>query len=224
MTFKMTQIDIRRLGHQLVAARPQLDEGHQRIAITLYRLLAEGRPVSRERLAKQSGSTSGQVARFVDGQPGVYLDDHGRVAGFRGMALAGTLHRTTVRGRELRAWCAWDALFLPELLDETVAVTSTCPTTGEQVELVVTPQGVRDVSPAGVVLSFLRHQQPFDADTIKTFCHFVHFFASAEAATQWTAQHPGTFVLSIDEGLRLARHVNRASFGTALRACAQGVA
>jgi hypothetical protein len=30
------------------------------------------------------------------------------------------------------------------------------------------------------------------------------------------AAHPGTFVLSLDEGLEIARHVNRASFGAIL--------
>jgi hypothetical protein len=72
------------------------------------------------------------------------------------------------------------------------------------------------VAPAGAVLSFLRRDTPFDADTIKSFCHIVHFFASPQAAAAWTDRHPGTFVLSIDEGVAIARAVNRASFGAAL--------
>jgi Alkylmercury lyase len=46
----------------------------------------------------------------------------------------------------------------------------------------------------------------------------VHFFASREAAGQWTTQHPGTFVLSIDEGAEIARRVNRASFAAVVSA------
>lgn len=212
----MTQTDTRALADQIVAARPTLDAQQQRIAIVLYRLLAAGRPVSVEQLAERAGAPIGEVERLLGEEPGIYRDEQTRVVAFWGLALGGMPHRLTVNGRELGAWCAWDTLFLPELLGETAAVASTCPTTGEPVELVVTPTGVRDVSPAAAGLSFLRRERPFDADLIKTFCHFVHFFASPEAAKAWTAQHPGTFVLSIDEGAEIARRVNHASFAAVL--------
>jgi alkylmercury lyase len=118
-----------------------------------------------------------------------------------------------VAGRGLYALCASDTLLLPELIARTVAVRSACPTTGRPIELVIAPNGVRDVSLGEAVLSFLRRQTPFYADTIPSFCHFVHFFASERAASEWTAGHGGTFVLSIDEGADLACRVNRASYG-----------
>ena len=212
----MTQIDTHELAEQLVAARPTLDEQQQRIGLALYRLLAGGEPAATEQLAHRAGAAQPAVARFLEEQPGVYRDEQGRVVGFWGLALAGMPHRIRVGDRELRAWCAWDTLFLPELLGAPVTVASTCPTSGEPVELVVAPDGVREVSPPGAVLSFLRREQPFDAETIKTFCHFVHFFASRSAAEEWTARHPGTFVLSIDEGAEIAWRVNRASFPAVL--------
>lgn len=78
------------------------------------------------------------------------------------------------------------------------------------------PDGARDASPAGAVLSFLRPDRPFDADAISSFCHFVHFFVSVDVAKEWTAKHPGTFILSLEQGFELARLVNRAVFGAAL--------
>ena len=210
------QIDTGRLAEELVAARPTLGPDEQRIALALYRLLAEGAPVSRERLAQRAGAGAADVERFLDEQPGVYVDGAGCVVGFWGLALGAMPHRMTIGGREVYAWCAWDTLFLPELIGATATVSSTCPTTGDPVTLTVTPENVRNVAPAAVVLSFLRRETPFDADTIKTFCHFVHFFASAEAAERWSERHPGTFVLSLDQGLEIAREVNRAGFGPVL--------
>lgn len=67
------------------------------------------------------------------------------------MALSGMPHRMRLPGREVRAWCAWDTLFLPELIGETVTVESPCPTTGETVRLAVGPEGIDAVSPAGAV-------------------------------------------------------------------------
>lgn len=75
---------------------------------------------------------------------------------------------------------------------------------------------MRSISPPGAVLSFLRREHAFDADTIISFCHFVHFFRDRGAARDWTAQHQDTFVLSIEEGFEIGRATNRARFAAAL--------
>jgi hypothetical protein len=49
-------------------------------------------------------------------------------------------------------------------------------------------------------------------DVITTFCYFVHFFPSRQAGESWSAQHPGTFLLSIDEAHVLARLKNEAQY------------
>jgi alkylmercury lyase len=213
---QVDQIDTGRIAHELAAARPALDAPQQRLALALYRLLAEGAPVTREQLARHADVAAAEVGQLLDDQPGVYFDEAGRVVGFWGLGLDGMPHRLTVAGRELGAWCAWDTLFLPELLDATARVASTCPTTCEPVTLTATPDGARDISPSGAALSFVRRETPFDADMIRSFCHLVHFFVSADAAGQWTATHPRTFVLAIEQGVAIAHEANRATFGTAL--------
>ena len=49
-------------------------------------------------------------------------------------------------------------------------------------------------------------------DVIQTFCHFVHFFTSGEAGESWTAEHPGTFLLSLEDAFELGRLVNARNF------------
>ncbi len=86
--------------------------------------------------------------------------------------------------------------------------------------LVVTPDGVREVEPAEAVLSFLLPEaalfQRTSSEAIKSFCHYVYFLASAAAGAAWTAEHAGTFVLSIEDGFALARMNNAARFGQVL--------
>jgi alkylmercury lyase len=118
----------------------------------------------------------------------------------------------------LSAWCAWDTLFLPELLGETARVTSRCPRTGREISLTVTPDGPADLAPPETVISFLVPETRFDANVIQSFCHFVHFFVSPAAVASWTAEHPGTFPLSVDDAYRLGKLTNRATFGAALGA------
>ena len=86
--------------------------------------------------------------------PNVELDDHGRVVAFSGLSLTPTGHRFTVGGRQLYAWCAWDTLFLPALLDQPAHVESSCPVTGAPVRLAVDQSGVRHVDPEDVGVSF----------------------------------------------------------------------
>jgi alkylmercury lyase len=98
-----------------------------------------------------------------------------------------------VDGRALAAWCAWDMLFLPELLGRTAGVPSRCPIAGEKISLTVGPAGVADLHPAETVVSFMASDDPLGADVICSFCHFVHFFASEQAGRQWTSPTIGAF-------------------------------
>jgi hypothetical protein len=42
-------------------------------------------------------------------------------------------------------------------------------------------------------------------DVIERFCHFIHLFASREAAENWVREHPGTFVISIEDAFEVGR-------------------
>jgi alkylmercury lyase len=198
---------------------PTTDEGDRHLAATLFLMLAEGRPVEIARLAEAVGRPEADVAAALDWWPfgpDVYRDDRNRVVGFGGLAvtdLAKTPHRLVLDGRELYAWCAGDALYLPVVLDREARVESRCPTTGERITLTVSPDGVRDLEPSGAVMSFLlpaeieRRSEEGMADVIGSFCHFIHFFASEEAAHAWIFQHPGTTQLSIEDGFELGRRL-----------------
>lgn len=116
----------------------------------------------------------------------------------------------------LYAWCAWDTLFLPELLGRPARVESRCPTTAQPISLTVDGTETSDVRPPQTVLSFLHRSEPFDAHTIASSCHYVHFFASPEAAAEWTQRHEGTFTISLADGMEIASLTNRARYPSIL--------
>ena len=195
-------------------AAPDFDDEQQRVAVTVYRLLADGSPVPPSDVAQATGTSIALIERLLAQWPGVYRDDRGRVVGFWGLTVRRLTptHRFEVDGRELFAWCAWDTLFLPGLLQATARVESSCPTTGETISLEVSPDGVLGASHPPAVVSFLRPDRSFTADVIQSFCHFVHFFASKAAGEAWAAEHPGTFLLSLGEAFELGRLVNSINF------------
>lgn len=203
------------LATAVTTAVPDFDE---LIALETYRRLAKGSPAPTSEIAEHAGSTVARVQELLATWPGVYRDDEGNVVGFWGLAITELTptHRLEIDGRTLFAWCAWDTLFLPGVLDATARVESACPTTGETISLVVSPSEVSQTSHPGAVVSFLTPEQHFDADVIQSFCHFVHFFASREAGETWTAEHPGTFLLSLEDAFELGRRVNALNFPTEL--------
>ena len=192
------------LSSALLRVFPPLDESGRRLALQIYRELAQGAPVvpAKEALAQ------------LRSWPGVYFDEQGRVIGFWGLTIVPMPHRLHIDGRRLYAWCAWDTLFLPMLLDARVDVDSVCRSSGEPVRLTVTPAGIESAAPAETVVSFLLPQaEAVNANIITSFCHYVHFFRSPAAASDWLAERPGMFQVSLADAYELGHRVNRGRYG-----------
>jgi alkylmercury lyase len=202
---------------------PRWPADQQRLSIDLYRQLARGKPVSPESLTESLGIPMEEVTALLEHRnvrSQVLYDHQRRIVGFRGLALAPTHHHIEVDGRTLFAWCAMDTLFLPEVLGKRVRVESPCPQSGRLVRLTLTPAGVESAEPAEAVVSFLRGDagvlETNAAKIITTFCHYIFFLASAEAGAAWTAEHPGTFLLPLEQAFEWGRRFNAAQLGDAL--------
>ncbi|MGH8703918.1 MAG: organomercurial lyase [Burkholderiales bacterium] len=204
----------------LDAQLPRFSAEEQRIAVTLYRELAKGQPVDASQLGRALGASAAEARRFLERdaiRSFVFPDEQGRVLGFGGLAAAPMHHRLEVDGRALWTWCAWDTLFIPEILGKRARVASPDPDTKALVELVVTPQRIESAAPEGALVSFLMPEAgDFDAgaaNVMKTFCHFVFFFASSASGEHWVRKHPGTFLYSLDDAFALAKRLNARNFG-----------
>jgi alkylmercury lyase len=202
------------LAQAVAKAQPYLDEPSRRVALATYRRLAEGTPAPVEDIAERAGESVGLAEQFLASRPGIFRDEDGHVVGFWGLTIGKLVptHAIEVRDRWLFAWCAWDTLFLPGILAAGARVESTCPVTRETISLVVEPDGIGEISHPQAVVSFLVPSTEFDADVIQSFCHFVHFFASRDAGESWTAEHPGTFLLSLEDAFELGSLVNARNF------------
>ena len=139
-------------------------------------------------------------------------DGAGRITGFCGLGLAATRHRLTAGGGTLFAWCAFDCLFLPEILGQELGVASTCPATGTEVALAVSPEGIARARPEGTVMSFVTPDiGARRRDLRQVFCRHINFFASAEAAASRQGGD-NSLVLDLTDAHALARRRNHAVF------------
>ncbi len=198
------------LTEALVRAAPVLNRRGRLLALALYHELARGAPVEEAVLCECTGLSAGYVADTLASWPGVFRDEAGRIVAFWGLALPETPHSLHMAGVRLHAWCAWDTRFLPQILRVDADVRSPDPTSGEAVELRVTPHGVEQRSHANVVVSFLAPDAGWDGDVITSFCHFIDFFTDPESARPWISAHEGTFLLTLDDAFTLGARWIRA--------------
>ena len=216
-----SRLDLNQLAASIVECFPTLNLLEQRLSLELYRLLAEGQPVPRKVLADRLEVPDETVNRILDGWPGVFSDNERRIVGYWGLSIPAAYessHTLKINGRTLSAWCAWDTLFLPQLVGHTADIESASPGDAGIVRLTITPQQVERVETVGSQMSVLvPDAQEMQKNVVTSFCHFVHFFPSPQAAQSWTAKHAGTFLLSIHEAHVLARLKNEAQYREVLR-------
>jgi alkylmercury lyase len=210
-------IDIPALAEHWVGIDGLFPRDEAVIALALYRLLAEGEPVSVERLAARTGRSPSEVADWLRGAR-AELDERGEVVAYLGLSLRPTRLVMEIDGRTLYAWCAGDVLYIHDLLGRPLRVRSTDPITGEAVSISLEDGRVREVEPSGVVLSMAQAGFSLGGDVIPDVCGPINFFASEESGRAFTERAGGIVLLTLEEGLELMCLINRAVFGSALAA------
>lgn len=176
-----------------------------RFQLTMTRLLAQGKPVSVQQLAKELDAPAEFVSTAFQQlrQGGCEFNDRGELIG-AALTLTPTRHQFRVENVQMYAWCALDTLFLPAYIGKPAYVTSRCPVTGESISLTVTPKSVEAVAPPGTVLSILTAEN-CTSGIEGTFCGQIHFFASRDAARRWVDERSDFAILTVAEAFRLAR-------------------
>jgi alkylmercury lyase len=101
--------------------------------------------------------------------------------------------------------CAPDIVWAALLVDTPIHAQAICPATGTLIRVDFTPDGVERVEPPSTVIAVisplapqlqqLTSREQADADV----CAQQPFFASAEAAADWQAQHPGGRIFPVRE-------------------------
>lgn len=211
-----TTHDLDRISDFFVATFPPMNRNEQMLARTIYQQLALGQPLSVERLAGMMSQVAHTIKEILENWGGTFYNDKGEITGFWGISVDKTSHRIQINSINNYAWCAWDTLFIPELVGTTAQVSSTCTTTDEAISLTVAPQGIR-LKQTDIWLSFLLPDEKAVQKNVTTsFCCFVHFFSSKAAGKTWTAQNKDTFLLSLNEAFEVGKKVNAARYADVL--------
>ncbi len=194
-----------------------ISQKQQKITLLLYRLLAKGNAVSRHQLAKVANVTLNEVDKLLEYTGGVQVDSNNKIIGYWGLSNQKMDHRFIVDNVDLSVWCAWDALFLPGILNKTAEVYSICPVSKEEIYLKISPDIINEVKPASTVISFIKPDvAKIREDVVINFCHSILFFKSEKEAQQWVELNSGTFVLSLNDAFKLAQIKNQTKYSLSL--------
>jgi alkylmercury lyase len=177
------------------------------LSLQILGLLAEAQPVTPEHLAEKSGQNVEFIrSNFAALQNcGCEINEQGALIG-NALTLTPTRHRFRLKNHDFYAWCALDTLFLPALIKQTAEISSTCPQTGEIVQLTVSPDRIEAVNPSETALSIV-FSSGCTSGINGSFCGQIHFFFSAAAAHQWVKGRVDFAVLSLSEAFEVAQKV-----------------
>lgn len=181
----------------------------------LRRFATRGRPSNAElrRAAARLALDAEPALRALAREDLVQLDRAGEIAVAYPFSGRPTAH--VVRfpgGHEAYAMCAIDALGIAPMLEQSIAIASRDPISGQEVAVQVAPSSDAHWSPASsvVVAGAIAGQD----DSCESCCPVVNFFASRDTAERWLARHPEVRGRVIT--MREATLVGRAVFGDVL--------
>lgn len=193
-----------------------LSDFERKISIKIYRELAKGKSVSMSNIAASLGFTFEKVRKVINEWPGVFYDESKNIIGYWGLTIEKMSHSFNVDDVTLSTWCAWDALFIPQILGKTAEIKSEDPNTKEKIQFSISPNGIENIDPPGAVVSFMvPDTNKIRADIINSFCHYVHFFSSIDSANGWisySAKKDELIVLSLNEAFDIGSQKNRQQY------------
>lgn len=127
----MEKVDVMQLAQKMNRAGVpgEYRPGISRLLSHIWKEVAKGKPVTQQRVDEIIGrlGVSKSEAEIFLGKM-AERDENDNIIGILGLSQdVKWAHRLKVNGVELRTWCAWDQLFLAQVLSQTVHGESTCP-------------------------------------------------------------------------------------------------
>jgi alkylmercury lyase len=175
-----------------------------------FPLLAEGRPVSVNRLAREAGMTTTSVAKALD-TVGVDLGGNGDITGIFGITLAKSPHRINFGESVLFTCCALAAHVVPCLLEREVEIHSEDPVTRNRIRITIASDGLKAAEPDTTVASMIvTDERAVREDVPISLCQHVRHFKSSETADAFAASDTRRYVITLAELEAAARGVQTA--------------
>lgn len=182
-------------------------EAELRLQVIALQLLSKGEPVSPDRLAEAWGMPLEQVNAIFEQASALgtlQLDDSGNMVG-TAISLVPSSHKFLVNGKTLYAWCSYDAIYAPGVIGSDAIVESVDPLTNESIQIKISPNGVMESEPEGIVTTVVGMDADARGGVESPRCNQMHFFTSDGNARKWATDHPGVSIMTVSQLFDVAK-------------------
>ncbi len=174
-----------------------------------FALLAEGVPVSMDRLASACGLDLvdlDRTLRVVRHE----RDGKGQLIGLYGMSLHPTRHEINFENKRVYSCCALWAHAIPKLVGRAAIANSLDPVDGTEVRLEIEPGGVASYYPSTAVATMaVATTEQVNKDVGAAFCSHVHHLRSTHQAIRFVRGGANRHQVRIDTLNELASELLR---------------
>jgi len=188
---------------------PQATRSEKRLRKALYLLLANAKPVSINELAAYLNIDIPQLKQELANQSYVEYDAQENIIAFRGLTLKTTQHQVDIAQANFFTWCAFDALFVADLVNKQTQIKTLCPCCNTDLSLMINPSSVQQQNQSIVMSFVIANPQQYQQELQQSFCCKVHFFCDLECGNQWTSDKPNLQLFYLDDALKIAKSRNQ---------------
>ena len=212
MNIQNKKISVDELLGLLPESFTSLTNQEQELSLAIYRNLGRGMPVSQEKLSASTTLSTGEIDVILKKWPGVFYEG-GSIVGYWGLAIGEMPHQIQFEDRKLYGWCAWDTLFIPQILGEAATIFSRDQESKEQIVIRLDQNGDLIEAESEIMVSMLiPDEERMMEDLVSSFCHYIHFYKKEKNGIQWIDQHEKTFLISLDQAIELSQAKNQLQY------------
>lgn len=203
----------------LIKSLPEMNIQEQLLAVTLYRLLSQGKPVTIKQLALSANLDQGDVETILKKWPLVFYSYDKNIIGFWGLTIQPMSNVIHINGTTVYAWCTWNTLLIPFILNKTVDITSACAQTDNPISLVVSPHSAISALPGDIYVSIPSPESLRNiSNAASMFSYFFYFFESKQAGEAWVNRYHDTILIRLEDAFEMGRRINSTRYGEVLNA------
>ncbi len=182
-------------------------EAELRLQVVALQFLSKGEPVSPESLVEAWGMPIEHVHAIFEQASALgtlQLDDSGNMVG-TAISLVPSSHKFQIDGKNLYAWCAYDAIYAPGVIGKNAIIDSVDPISNELIRIKVSPEGVTESEPKEIFATVVGMEADARGGAESPRCNQMQFFVSEENASRWATDYSGVSIMTVDQLFDVAR-------------------
>ena len=202
--------------NHLSAMMPVLTLQQKLLANIIYQTLALGESVSMAMIMKKLNISTVEAKILVNSLDEIEKDQQSNITGFRGLSLTRGEFNIQVNNRQLFCWCAFDTLFVADLLSTPCKVIAQCGQSQQALSFTIDRNEIIYGHCESIFMSLaLPSKECYQSNLQACFCHYVKFFKSKKLAQTWAQEYSDICILPLQQAFELAKQRNLLFLGYA---------